>query len=195
MSELLRLRCVIAKALPPKKRVDEIRHAYTAIHALATLLTPGVDTAPRATEVAAAVACWTAQLDAALGATPRERTWRAHFRKIVGAFGERIFRCYDHPWIPRTNNDMEQALRALSARERRITGRKHVGAKLVRIGGLVGAAEILVNEPDARERIAILPDAERRGFQPRRQRVAKPRGQALAFRRNPAAFLATVENL
>lgn len=183
---------MIAKALPPQELVDEIRRANTAIHDLATLLTPGVQ---RATEVATAVAGWNDQLEATLGETPRERTWRDHFRKIVRAFGARLFPCYDHPLLPRTNNDMEQALRALSSRERRITGRKHVGPKLVRIRGLVGAAEILVNEPAASERIANLPDAERRGFQTRRRRNAKPRGQALAFRRNPAAFLAAAGNL
>lgn len=183
---------MIAKALPPSELADEIRRAYTTIHALATLLEPG---AQNATEVGTSVERWTEQLDSSLGATPRERTWRDHFRKIVRAFGKRIFPCYDNPLIPRTNNDMEQALRALVSRERRITGRKHVGPKLVRIRGLLGAAEILAREPAARERIAILPPAERRGFQTRRQRLAMPRGQALAFRRKPAEFLSTAENL
>ena len=192
MSELLRLRRVIAKARPSKKWADEIHRAYAQIHALGTLLTPGTK---GAAEVETAVAQWTLQLESSLGTTPRERTWRDHFRKIVRAFGYRLFPCYDTPVIPRTNNDMEQALRALSARQRRLTGRKHAGAKLVRICGLVGAAEILVHEPAARDRISILPTAERRGFQPRRQRLAAPRGQALVFRRTPEAFLAKVEAL
>ncbi len=90
---------------------------------------------------------------------------------------------------------MEQALRALSTRERRITGRKHVGPKLVRIPGLVGAAELLANDPTACEQIATLPHTARRGFQTRRRHLATPRGQALAFRRAPAQFLAAVESL
>lgn len=146
-----------------------------------------------AAEVRAAVADWDGQLDTTLGATPRTRVWRDHFRKIVRAFGTRLFPCYDHPHIPHTNNEMEQALRALSARERRLTGRKYVGPKLVRVCGLVGAAELLVHEADAHERIAKLPIPERRGFQPRRQLLAKPRRQGLAFRRAPRAFLAAVE--
>ena len=81
-----------------------------------------------------------------------------------------------------------------SSGERRITGRKHVGPKLVRIRRIVGAGEISVNEPAASDRIANLPHAERRGFQTRRQRNAKLRGQALTYHRNPAAFLATTEN-
>lgn len=187
-----RLRHVIAKAFPSAAVADEIQHGYTAIHDLASRL--GATTSSAA-EIAAAVAQWDTQLDATLGMTPREQQWRAHFRKIVGAFGARLFPCYDHPLIPRTNNDMEQALRALSTRERRCTGRKHVGPKLVRVQGLVGAAELLVHDVTAREQIAALPSAERRGFQTRRQRLAIPRGQGLAFRRRPAVFLAQVEEL
>jgi len=89
---------------------------------------------------------------------------------------------------------MEQALRPLSTRERRYTGRKHVGPKLVRVHGLVGTAALLVHDATAREQIATMPSAARRGFQTRRRR-AIPRGQALAFRRQPAAFLATLEKL
>ena len=187
-----RLRRVIAKALPPAAVVEEIQHGYTVIHDLVSQL--GAITRSAA-EVATAVAQWDAHLDATLGATSHEQQWRAHFRKIVRAFGARLFPCYDQPQIPRTNNDMEQALRALSTRERRCTGRKHVGPKLVRIQGLVGAAELLVHDVTASEQIAGLPSPERRGFQTRRRRCATPRGQALAFRLKPAEFLATVEQL
>ena len=187
-----RLRRVIAKALPPAAVVEEIQHGYTVIHDLVSQL--GAITRSAA-EVATAVAQWDAHLDATLGATSHEQQWRAHFRKIVRAFGARLFPCYDQPQIPRTNNDMEQALRALSTRERRCTGRKHVGPKLVRIQGLVGAAELLVHDVTASEQIAGLPSPERRGFQTRRRRRATPRGQALAFRLKPAEFLATVEQL
>ena len=187
-----RLRRVIAKALPPAAVVDEIQHGYTAIHDLASRL--GAITLSAA-EIATSVAQWTAHVDATLSATPREQSWGAHFRKIVRAFGARLFPCYDHPTLPRTNNDMEQALRALSTCERRCTGRKHVGPKLVRVHGLVRAAELLVHDVTARDQIAALPSAERRGFQPRRRCRAKPRGQGLAFRRMPRTFLAELESL
>ncbi len=187
-----RLRRVIAKALPPAAVVAELQHGYAVIHDLASRLGA---TTRSAAEMATAVAQWDAALEDTLGATPHEQQWRAHFRKIVRAFGARLFPCYDQPTIPRTNNDMEQALRALSARERRCTGRKHVGPKLVRVEGLVGAAELLVHDVTAREQIAALPSVERRGFQTRRRRLARARGDALSFRRQPTEFLATVEKL
>jgi len=183
---------VIANALPPAEQSADIQRGYTAIHRLASRLGA---TTRSAAAVAMTVAEWDAQLTTTLGATHTERPWRTHFRKIVRAFGDGLFPCDDHPQIPRTNNDMEQALRALSTRERRITGRKHVGPQLVRIPGLVGAAELLANDPTAREQIATLPPTARRGFQTRRRQLATLRGQALAFRRDPAHFLAAVELL
>lgn len=187
-----RLRRVIAKSLPATAVVEEIQHGYTVTHALASRL--GVTTA-RAVDVAQSVGQSTVDLEATLDATTREQQWRAHSRKIVRAFGARLFTCYDHPRLPRTNNDLEEALRALSTRERRCTRRKHVGPKLVRVDGLVGAAALFAQDATARDQIADLPTAAKRGFQPRRQRLAKPRGQGLAFRRAPEAFLATLETL
>lgn len=183
---------MVAKALPPKRQVDEIRRAYAAIHTLAELLEPDGRTGA---QVRAQVEQWEEELESSLRATPRQRRWREHFAKLLHSFGERIFTCYDHPRLPRTNNDLEQALRALVRQERRITGRKHVGPKLLRTPGLVGAGELLAREPTPAHHIATLPRARRTGFQPRRQRSARPRGQGLAFRRNPAKFLAALEQL
>lgn len=183
---------MVAKALPSERQVDAIRRAYAPIHTLAQQLEPD---GRSGTEVHAAVDRWQQELDSSLGATARERAWREHFKGIVHAFGKRIFTCYDHPLIPRTNNDLEQALRALSRHERRITGRKHVGPRLVRTPGLVGAGALLAREPAPAQHVARLPHAQRRGFQTRRRRRSKPRGQGLAFRRTPAEFLAALEEL
>lgn len=184
---------MVTKALPSKRRANEIRRGYVAIHTLAKLLEP--EGQRTGTGVQAEVTQWQEGLESSLGTTPWQRTWREHFRRVVHSYGERILTCYDDPRIPRTNNDLEQALRVLTRQERRITGRKHVGAKLVRIQGLVGAGELLAREPAAAERIATLPRGQRTGFQPRRQRLARPRGQGLAFRREPAKFLTSLEQL
>ena len=180
----------MAKARPSKGEVEVIHRAYEAIHRLATILEADATTSA---EVEARVRQWTTDLDDSLGKTTREKRWREHFKQIVDAFGPRLFTCYDHPLIPRTNNDMEQAFRALSRHERRVTGRKHVGPRLVRIQGLVGAGARLLQEATPVDRIAALPKPQRTGFQPRRQRLAKPRGQGLAFRRDPEQFLAQLE--
>jgi hypothetical protein len=133
-----------------------VRRAYAAIHALAHLLTPDERAAAA---VAAAVHAWAAGLGTQLRRTAAERAWRAHFRTIVASFGARLYTCYDHPALPRTNNDLEQALRAPSRAERRITGRKHVGRRLVRTPGLIGAGARLARTDAPALTVAALPVA------------------------------------
>lgn len=186
------MRDVIAKARPSNRRVAQVRRGYAAIHALAQLLEPHGSTAA---EVRADVKQWQEALPLSLRNTPRERAWQEHFERLLASFGDRLLTCYDHPLLPRTNNDLEQALRALSREQRRITGRKHVGRRLVRTPGLVGAGGLLVREVAAVEHIAHLPRTERCGFRTRRDPRTAARGQALAFRRDPAKFLATLEEL
>lgn len=188
--ELPRLRHVIARALPPPEAVAPVRRAYAAIHALARLLDPD---GRGGAAVAADVAHWAAGLGTQLRRTPAERAWRAHVRALVASFGARLYVCYDQPLLPRTNNDLEQALRALNRAERRITGRKHVGRRLVRTPGLIGAGAHLARTATPECQVAGLPTACRRGFSARRHQRTRPRGAALAFRRDPAAFLARLE--
>ncbi len=183
---------MIAKARPSNRRVAQVRRGYAAIHALVQLLEPHGSTAA---EVRAEVKQWQQALPLSLRNTPRERAWQEHFERLLASFGDRLFTCYDHPLLPRTNNDLEQALRALNREERRITGRKHVGRRLVRTVGLVGAGRLLAQEDTAVEHIAHLPLTERRGFRTRRDSRTPARGQALAFRRDPAKFLTSLEKL
>jgi hypothetical protein len=188
--ELPRLRHVIARALPPPEAIGPVRRAYATLHALARLLEPD---GRGGTAVQADVTRWAARLGPQLRRTPAERTWRAHFRAIVRSFGARLYACYDHPQLPRTNNDLEQGLRALNRAERRITGRKHVGRRLVRTPGLIGAGACLAQATTPATAVAALPPECRRGFSARRQQRTRPRGAALAFRRDPVAFLARIE--
>jgi len=181
---------VIARATPTASAVAPVRRAYAAIHALAHLLTPE---GRAAVAVAADVHAWAAGLGTQLRRTAAERAWRTHFRALVTSFGARLYACYDHPQLPRTNNDLEQALRALSRAERRITGRKHVGRRLVRTPGLIGAGGRLARADAPATSVAALPAACRRGFSARRRERTRPRGAALAFRRDPAAVLARIE--
>ena len=186
-----RLRHVIARALPPADAVAPVRRAYVAIHALAHLLEPD---GRSSAAVEDDITRWAAHLGTQLRRTPEERAWRAHCRAMVASFGARLYACYDHPLLPRTNNDLEQGLRALNRAERRITGRKHVGRRLVRTPGLIGAGAHLARAPTPARHIAGLPAACRRGFTARRRQRTRPRGAALAFRRDPAAFLARIES-
>lgn len=205
----MRLRRVIARALPNAADVAPVRRAYAAIHSLAHILSPPSPPnlpepneercnerrtgAEIKAEIKAQVQRWSFDLGKQLRRTAQERAWREHFRRMIANFGERLYTCYDHPVLPRTNNDLEQALRALNRTERRMTGRKHVGRRLVRTPGLIGAGARLARAPTPESKIAALPAPCRRGFSARRRTRTHPRGAVLAFRRDPTSFLAQLE--
>ena len=47
-----------------------------------------------------------------------------HFRKVTRSYWPGLFRCYDVPGLPRTNNDLEQFFGSYRYHERRSSGRK-----------------------------------------------------------------------
>jgi hypothetical protein len=57
------------------------------------------------------------------------------FQTILLRLGEYLYRCYDVPGLPRTDNDLEQFYRRVKATERRITGHRRSDAFVVRMGG------------------------------------------------------------
>jgi hypothetical protein len=64
-----------------------------------------------------------------------------------------LFHCYDHEWIPRTNNEMESLIGSKKRAYRRITGRLHWGRYILRFGMGIAMAHGL---EEAREFNAVL---------------------------------------
>jgi hypothetical protein len=60
----------------------------------------------------------------------------AHFLKVTGSYWPGLFRCYDVPDLPRTNNDLEQLFGSTRHHERRCTGRKTASPSLVLRGSV-----------------------------------------------------------
>ena len=54
---------------------------------------------------------------------------------VLRRLGEGLYRCYDVPGLPRTDNALEQFYRRVKTEQRRITGRKRADAFVVRVGG------------------------------------------------------------
>ncbi|HEX2263398.1 MAG TPA: hypothetical protein VHH52_06480, partial [Pseudonocardiaceae bacterium] len=58
-----------------------------------------------------------------------------HLVTVLRRLGDGLYRCYDVPGLPRTDNDLEQFYRRVKALERRITGHKRSDSFVVRVGG------------------------------------------------------------
>jgi hypothetical protein len=118
----------------------------------------------------------------------------AHFRKVTQSYWDGLFRCYQVKNLPRTNNDLEQYFGTARHIERRVTGRTRASPMLV-VGGSVrvvaagasrlfsfSAADLRLTDVAAWQ--ALRHTLDYRGEGRRRQ---------LRFRRDPQAYLASLE--
>ena len=123
----------------------------------------------------------------------------AHFRTVTASYWPGLFACYDVADLPRTNNDLEHYFGTARHLERRATGRKGASPALVVRGSVrvVAAVATRLATPDALDAaaLALRPQDLAAWKRQRRQvdaRHATRRAQA-RFRRNPAAYLANLE--
>ena len=63
-----------------------------------------------------------------------ERKGLTEFLRVLGNLRPHLIQCYDRADFPRTNNEMEGAIRKIKTRYRRISGRKKWGTYLIRHG-------------------------------------------------------------
>lgn len=191
MSRLLRLLRRGLDATAPTW--PTLRAAYDLVHQAAHLLGNG-DGADGATVQAcyaahlAAMRAGRDQLGALGGAIDR-------FLRVSASYGPGLFWCYDHPGVPRTNNDLEQFFGAARYHERRASGRKGADPGTVVRGQvrLVAAVATRHHPPSADD---LLPLDLTRWRALRRQLAIRhqTRRAQRRFRRNPAAYLADLED-
>lgn len=117
-----------------------------------------------------------------------------HFLKVTASYEPGLFPCYDIADLPRTNNGLEQMFGSTRCHERRCTGRKVASPGLVLRGSVrviaglgtrtrtYTARELAPRDPMVWRRL-------RRELEARRQ----TRVQRCRFRRDPAAYLAQLE--
>jgi Transposase, Mutator family len=117
-----------------------------------------------------------------------------HFLKVTQSFRPGLFRCYDSPDLPRTNNDLEHAFGSHRYHERRASGRRRPSPGLVVMGSarlVSGLATRLRPEEGLRLRVGYVAGWQelRAELEARRESRRKQR----RFRHNPATYLAQLE--
>lgn len=119
-----------------------------------------------------------------------------HFLKVTRSYRPGLFHCYTIADLPRTNNDLEQLFGQHRHHERRTTGRKRAPLSLVLRGSarlVAGVATRL--RPYTSDELAPRDPARWRQLRASiRQRFAL-RAQGYRFRRDPASYLARLEEL
>jgi hypothetical protein len=118
----------------------------------------------------------------------------ASFLKVTKSYWMGLFRCYETPGVPRTNNDLEQCFGSARYHERRATGRKGASPALVVRGSvrLVAAVATRAHPTEARE-LRPRDLAAWRALRGELEERQETRRTQLRFRRDPDAYLRALE--
>ena len=119
----------------------------------------------------------------------------SHFLKVTASYAPNLFTCYDHPALPRTNNDLEQTFGRVRHHERRVTGRKSASPLLVVRGPVHVIASVVTSARQITSsdlQMCSLPTWSllRQQVESRRRLRSSQR----RFRRDPLAFLSSLEH-
>jgi hypothetical protein len=120
----------------------------------------------------------------------------AHFLKVSASYWPGLFHCYDIPGVPRTNNVLEQFFGSVRYHHRRATGRIRASAGTVVRGSVRALASTASRLHPFGEYDLRHPNLDRwrdlRRSLDLRQEARRQQGR---FRKDPVAYLATLETL
>lgn len=117
------------------------------------------------------------------------------FLKVTKSYWKGLFRCYRFPdLLPRTNNDLEHHFGSVRYGERRASGRKGASPAMV-VRGSVRTVAAVVTPPGGFDAQDIRPTNLEgwRSLRASLEQRRETRRAQLRFRRNPAAYLAKLE--
>ena len=186
-----KLRSLLAKGLGRTRSLGpDIRRSFRWVHAAARILK---NTAGRAADdvkarYARLLDDWRDRRDAC--GTLDEAVDR--FLKVTDSYRPGLFHYLEVPGLPATNNDLEQFFGAQRHHERRTTGRKVASPSLV-VRGSVLAATLTRLAPISAQDLAAVDLAKWRETRGRLKQRHHARVLRSRFRRNPAAYLAELE--
>ena len=193
-TELRKLRALVAKGLVVTDAMwPVIRTAYGWVHEAARIL-------ENADELAGSEV--RRRLDSLLAAMRDEQATVgtlqpavAHFLKVSASFWPGLFHCYDIPGLPRTNNILEHFFGSVRYHHRRASGRIRASAGTVVRGSVRALASTASRLHPFGEYELRHPNLDRwRELRQTLELRREARRQQGRFRKDPAAYLAALEN-
>lgn len=109
-------------------------------------------------------------------------------------FWKGLFTCYDHAYIPRTNNDHERFFRQTKTRHRRMTGRRSWNDYILRNGEYVVLVDDALKQTDLSHRLSLV---SYENYKQQRQRWNSRLNESVLrrrFRKDPVKYLKELEN-
>jgi hypothetical protein len=113
--------------------------------------------------------------------------------RYSNGFWNGLFACYDHPILPRTNNDHELFFRKIKRRHRRITGLRSWNRYIMRHGEYIVFAEEAINDSNIVDRLTSVNYErycdEMKSWKERTDEHVK----RYQYKRNPGDYLKAIE--
>jgi len=118
------------------------------------------------------------------------------FLKVTRSYWPGLFHCYDVADLPRTDNELEQCFGSVRYSERRASGRRGAIAGLVVRGPVRVVTALALRRQCFLPRALVLHDPEA-WYTMRDQLTSRREGRRkqLRFRKDPAAYLAALEEI
>lgn len=117
-----------------------------------------------------------------------------HFRKVTRSYWPGLFRCYQTPELPRTNNNLEQCFGSARYHERRATGRRGASPALVVRGQVrLVAAVATRTQLLSRDELRLTDVEQWRQLRRTLDERQEARRVQLRFRRDPEGYLEQLE--
>jgi hypothetical protein len=133
---------------------------------------------------------------AAAGTTePSVRAGLKQFLKVTKSYWPGLFRCYESPDVPRTNNDLEHTFGSHRYHERRASGRRRASPGLVVMGSARVISSVATRlRPD--EGLVLGPGyvEDWKGLRAELEARRESRRKQRRFRRDPDAYLKELEH-
>jgi len=193
-TELRKLRVLVAKGLAATDAMwPAIRIAYDWVHRAARLLEN--EDVLTGSEVRQQMEDLLAEIRDNQATVGTLQPAVAHFLKVSASYSPGLFHCYDIPGLPRTNNILEHFFGSVRYHHRRASGRIRASAGTVVRGSVRALASTASRLHPFGEYELRHPDLER--WRDLRQTLAlrqEARRQQGRFRKDPAAYLAALEN-
>ncbi len=171
----------------------DVEMGYRWVHRAAHLLSN--DEKQMACQVRQNYEALLAEMEQAPETSETLTTMLTTFRKVTASYWPGLFHCYDAADLPRTNNDLEQYFGSARYHERRATGRKVASPGLV----VRGAVRVVASVATRLHHVCatdLQPTDIGQWYTLRDEldvRQQSRRAQ-FRFRRDPDAYLATLEN-
>ena len=193
-SELRKLHALVAKGLAATDAMwPTIRIAYDWVHRAARLLEN--EDARTGAEVRRRMDDLLAEMRDEQATVGTLQPAVAHFLKVSASYWPGLFHCYDVDGLPRTNNDQEQFFGSVRYHHRRASGRIRASAGTVVRGSVRALASTASRRHPFGEYDLRHPNLDRwRDLRQSLDLRREARRQQGRFRKDPAAYLATLEN-